>query len=144
LKSQIKITSIDLKTERQWRSVTGLNKERFYKLLSGFKEAFFSEEDTLIIEATEQRTVRPTDPKDPYSGKKAHTLKSMMIATPAKKIKYISACYHGKCHNSRLLKIEFPPDKPWFEKFFVRVDLGYTLIFMMRCWRSAQDYGTFI
>ena len=49
----------------------------------------------------------------------------MIISTPAKTIKYISACYQGKYHDYQLLKIEFPPEKHWFDKFAVRVDLGY-------------------
>lgn len=97
-----------------------MNKEEF--------EAYFSDEDILIIDATEQRIVRPTDSidqKDNYSGKKAHLLKSMIISMPAKTIKYISACYQRKCHDYQLLKIEFPPEKHWFEKFTIRVYLDY-------------------
>jgi hypothetical protein len=39
----MKITSIDLKTERQWRSATGFDKERFYKLLEGFEKSYLAE-----------------------------------------------------------------------------------------------------
>jgi hypothetical protein len=49
----------------------------------------------------------------------------MMISTPTKIIKYISACYQGKCHDYQLLKTEFPPEQNWFEKCQVRIDLGY-------------------
>lgn len=36
----MKINILDLKTERQWRSATGLNKERFYRLFSHFKQGY--------------------------------------------------------------------------------------------------------
>jgi len=39
----MKISINDLKTERHWRSATGLNKERFYKLLSGFEKSYIAE-----------------------------------------------------------------------------------------------------
>ena len=215
----MKITPEDLKTERHWRSATGMDKARFYKLLEGFKksyrdeysqtlkdrqvdnkqgycinneeelllftllslksgltydllglmcgmdgsnaqrnqrlglgllqqtlnttgdlpksnflntqefEAYFANTDTLIIDATEQQISRPSDKsaqRDHYSGKKkTHTLKSMIISSSDKFIKYISPCYQGNCHDYKLLKIEFPPEKNWFEKWIVKVDLGY-------------------
>ena len=34
------INILDLKTERQWRCATGLDKERFYRLLSHFKQCY--------------------------------------------------------------------------------------------------------
>ncbi len=52
-------------------------------------------------------------------------MKSMIISTPNKKIQYISPCYQGSCHDYQLLKTEFPVNKNWFEKFTVRLDLGY-------------------
>jgi hypothetical protein len=36
----MKINRLDRQTERQWRSATGLNKERFYRLLSYFKQGY--------------------------------------------------------------------------------------------------------
>jgi len=39
----MKITIDDLKTERQWRSATGLDKERFYKLLEGFEKSYLAD-----------------------------------------------------------------------------------------------------
>jgi hypothetical protein len=39
----MKIQTSDLKSERQWRAATGLNKERFYKLLSGFEKSYLAE-----------------------------------------------------------------------------------------------------
>lgn len=92
-------------------------------------EDFFKEEKDLVIDATEQRIQRPGDKdeqKDCYSGKKkAHTLKAMVISTKSKVIKYLSRSYQGKQHDFSLLKIEFPPELPWFEKFNIKVDLGY-------------------
>jgi hypothetical protein len=39
----MKITTSDLKTERQWRSATGFDKERFYKLLEGFEKSYLAD-----------------------------------------------------------------------------------------------------
>jgi hypothetical protein len=57
--------------------------------------------------------------------KKRQTLKAMVISTPSKEIKYLSPCYEGSLHDYRLLKVEFPPEQNWFEKFAIKVDLGY-------------------
>lgn len=38
---------------------------------------------------------------------------------------YLSKRWVGKIHDFRLLKAEFPPHQKWFQKFKVRVDLGY-------------------
>lgn len=37
----MKITTSDLKQDRQWRSTTGMNEKQFYILLAVFKEAYF-------------------------------------------------------------------------------------------------------
>lgn len=37
----------------------------------------------------------------------------------------MSQVYVGKAHDYAILKHEFPPDKPWFKDFEVRLDLGY-------------------
>jgi cell division FtsZ-interacting protein ZapD len=42
----------------------------------------------------------------------------MIISTPTKTIKYISACYQGKCHDYQLLKIELPLEKHFFKNVF--------------------------
>jgi hypothetical protein len=42
-----------------------------------------------------------------------------------KQILYLSYCYIGKTHDYKMLKEEFPPEKNWFSKFNVRLDLGY-------------------
>jgi hypothetical protein len=39
----MKILSSDLKTERHWRSATGMDKDRFYKLLVGFEKSYLLE-----------------------------------------------------------------------------------------------------
>jgi len=52
-------------------------------------------------------------------------LKTMLISTKAKIIKYISRCREGRVHDYQLLKDEFPPEQNWFEKFYIKVDLGY-------------------
>jgi len=36
----MKLQSSDLKTDRQWRAATGMDKIRFYKLLDGFKKSY--------------------------------------------------------------------------------------------------------
>ena len=217
----MKFSVSDLRTDRQWRSITGLDKNRFYKLLEHFKETYVetysmllkdrlvdndveycikNEEDlflftlfsiksglindtlgfvagmdgsnahrnqktgieilaltlrklgheprrsfknaedfieyfsrcnidTLLIDATEQRIQRPSDnkvQKDYYSGKKkAHTLKSLVISSPDKQIRYLSNARIGKIHDYKFMKEVFPPDKNWFEIFNIRVDLGF-------------------
>jgi hypothetical protein len=57
--------------------------------------------------------------------KKANTLKSMLISTKERVIKYLSHCCFGRKHDFSLLKKEFPPKLLWFENFNVKVDLGY-------------------
>ena len=50
----------------------------------------------------------------------------MVLSTPAKRIKYLSYCYHGSTHDFTLLKEELPPDEgDWFKDSKVHVDLGY-------------------
>ena len=36
----MKITTVDLKQERQWRAATGVNEKQFYQLLKLFKQAY--------------------------------------------------------------------------------------------------------
>ena len=49
----------------------------------------------------------------------------MLISTKSKVIKYLSHCCYGSQHDFSLLKKEFPPELPWFEKYNIKVDLGY-------------------
>lgn len=60
----------------------------------------------------------------------------MIISTPSKHIKYISTSYHGKCHDYKLLKTEFPPEQDWFKNFIIKVDLGYVGIQKDYCCKS--------
>ena len=60
-----------------------------------------------MIDGTERRIQRPTDPQDQkkyYSGKKkAHTCKNNVIVdAPAKKVKYLSGTYEGKKHDKTI------------------------------------------
>ena len=48
-----------------------------------------------------------------------------MISNPAKRILSLSKSWVGKVHAFKLLKVAFPPAKKWFQKFKLRVDLGY-------------------
>lgn len=56
----------------------------------------------------------------------------MLITTETKIIRYLSHACHGKTHDYALLKNEFPPERNWFKKFNLRVDLGFIGI--------AKDY----
>lgn len=49
----------------------------------------------------------------------------MIISTKDKRVRFLSEVYVGKAHDYTILKCEFPPDKPWFKTFEVRLDLGY-------------------
>ena len=52
-------------------------------------------------------------------------MKTLVISNPAKRILSLSKSWVGKLHDFRLLKAAFPPHQKWFQKFKVRVDLGY-------------------
>jgi hypothetical protein len=47
------------------------------------------------------------------------------LSTPARNLLYVSPWWVGKTHDSRLFQSEFPPAQPWFERFRLRVDLGF-------------------
>ncbi len=49
----------------------------------------------------------------------------MTLSTPARKLLYLSPCWVGKIHDYRMFQSEFPPEQPWFERFCLRVDLGF-------------------
>jgi len=57
--------------------------------------------------------------------KKRHTLKNTIITGCTRRILYLSAYWQGRTLDYRMLKEEFPPALGWFEKFKVRLDLGY-------------------
>jgi hypothetical protein len=99
-------------------------------------EACFPHTDELLMDATEQRIQHSSIPqkqKEYFSGKKkCHTVKSLIISDKFRRIGYISCCTTGKQHDYGFLKQLFSPKKPWFENFYLRVDLGYLGI--------AKDY----
>jgi len=101
---------------------------RFFDSPSEFNQ-YFDKEQTLIIDATEQRLQRTQDKeyqKEAYSGKKkSHTIKSMIISNLDRKIRYVSRAYVGSTHDYSLLKAEFDPSENRFSGYQVRVDLGY-------------------
>ena len=57
--------------------------------------------------------------------KKVHTLKGLVISLTNRSIGFLSRFKPGKTHDYTLLKEELSPDKQWFKKFIVRLDLGY-------------------
>lgn len=49
-----------------------------------------------------------------------------MLTNEAKQILYLSYAYHGSCHDYRMLKEEFDPQKgKWFDLQDCYVDLGF-------------------
>lgn len=52
-------------------------------------------------------------------------MKSMLITTQDRIIKYLSYSHEGKQHDYRILKEIFKPGENWFKKFKLNVDLGY-------------------
>ena len=49
----------------------------------------------------------------------------MTLSTPTRQLRYLSPCWVGKTHDYRMFQSEFPPAQAWFERFRVRVDLGF-------------------
>lgn len=49
----------------------------------------------------------------------------MVLSNAQRLILYLSLCWVGKTHDYGMFKAEFPPEKNWFEKHRVRVDLGF-------------------
>ena len=78
------------------------NAERF--------KAYFTDKGSVLIDATGQRTQRPTA-KDyqqgMYSEKKAHTVKSLIVSTADRYIHYVSKAWQGKFLDYRQLKYHF-------------------------------------
>ncbi|NJC26117.1 HARBI1 family protein [Neolewinella antarctica] len=89
----------------------------------------FKNQQTIIIDAREQRIQRPQDydeQRASYSGKKkGNTAKAMVISSLDRYIRYVSLAYVGSSHDYSLLKTELEPGKGWFEGLTVRLDLGY-------------------
>ena len=57
--------------------------------------------------------------------KKKHSLKNTVITTMQRFIIFLGATVEGSKHDYGLLKSEFCPDKNWFKKLVVWLDLGY-------------------
>ena len=57
--------------------------------------------------------------------KKTHTTKNTIISTTNKVIKFVGRTFTGHNHDYKMLKEEFPPDKPWFRDIIALLDLGY-------------------
>ena len=49
----------------------------------------------------------------------------LVISSVARAILYISRSYVGSAHDFGILKDEFSPQKPWFTRFNIRLDLGF-------------------
>ena len=91
-------------------------------------EAYFKKHPKLLIDGTEQAVQRPKNgerQKEMYSGKKCHTVKTVVISTPNRYIHYVSEGYIGKAHDFSILKAEFEPHQGWFKAHEIEVDLGY-------------------
>jgi len=94
-------------------ATSGYLPKRVFANVVEFK-AYFKQYETLLIGATEQRVQRPQDyttQKEWYSGKKAHTLKGVVISTKTRRISFLSRFQSGKQHDHRLLKKFFSLDK---------------------------------
>jgi hypothetical protein len=73
--------------------------------------------DRIIIDVTERKHERPQDNEkqaEMYSGKKNHTVKNTVISTVNKVIIFVGQTVTGHNHDYKMLKTEFPPDKPWY------------------------------
>ena len=101
---------------------------RHFESVEEFKKAFEGI-DRIIIDATERKHVRPQDSEkqtEMYSGKKkGHTIKNTIISTTEKVIMFVGQTLTGHNHDYKMLKEEFPPDKPWFRDINVLLDLAY-------------------
>lgn len=68
--------------------------------------------------------------------RKAHTVKTLILATSDKYIHFVSKGWVGKTHDYTQLKGEFSPDLPWLSDLPVGLDLGYQ--------GFAKDYAMLI
>jgi hypothetical protein len=102
-------------------SRTFANPEEFREAVAGVSE--------IIIDVTERRQVRPTDPvqqKDRYSGKKKmHTVKNTVIATLTTFILFIGQTFGGRHHDYKIFQADFSTNEAWFDSLAVLVDLAY-------------------
>ena len=52
-------------------------------------------------------------------------MKNTIISTTEKVVKFVGQTFTGNNHDYKMLKEEFPPDKPWFKDINALLDLGY-------------------
>ncbi len=111
--------------------------KRSYRSVEEFKE-HWAEEGEILMDATEQRRKRLVIKKIrkmTTEVKKARTLKFLILATPEKRIKYLSDACCGSTHDYAILKAELPLDGYlWFDQLNIHVDLGFLGI--------RKDYST--
>ncbi|MFK7907870.1 MAG: transposase family protein [Chitinophagales bacterium] len=92
-------------------------------------EAHLTGAAEIIFDGTENAKERPKGyekQKDSYSGKKGtHTDIALLLSDKNTKIYYVSKLYPGRNVDLGLLKKEFPPEKGWFKKMKLLVDLGF-------------------
>lgn len=79
----------------------------------------WKKETLILIDAIEQCIQRPAnqeDQKSDYRGKKAHTVKLLVLTNVQLRILFLSNAYHGSGHDYRMLKEEFDPEQGvWFD-----------------------------
>lgn len=85
--------------------------------------------DEILLDGFENETERKADydaQQADYSGKK-HTQTNIGLCLSDKEtfIYYISNLYPGSNVDYSILKLEFPPEYPWFRRKKVKVDLGF-------------------
>jgi hypothetical protein len=131
--TDMNISNVKRNQERGLKVLTYALNKLGYMPLQSFEsiedfEEKFSGHSILLIDATEQRVEKPVNnaiQKEYYSSKnKSHTVKFMIIATINYLIMYVGAIHKGKKHDYKILKEEFS-ESNCFEKFIVKVDLGY-------------------
>ncbi len=81
---------------------------------------------TILIDASEHPYLcSAADPQENYSGKKRHTRKNTLIASPDGYIHYLGKTVGGSRHDYLLLKNEFDVNSGLFNDYQTLVDLGY-------------------
>jgi hypothetical protein len=102
--------------------------KRSFETVGEFEKHIKGAEE-IIIDGTENAIERPKindNQKVKYSGKKStHTDIALVMSDKKKWIYYVSKLYDGSNVDFSLLKNEFPPEKKWFKKVRLLVDLGF-------------------
>lgn len=96
------LTNLNVMPERKLLTV-----EDFQACLRGEKELIL-----MLLNNVYNVLAMLNNSKKPTQVKKAHTLKSMLIVTKNKVIRYLSHPYGGRRHDFHLLKQDFPPELP--------------------------------